>query len=95
MERKLIKKWTDEGLRPSSFEFFTNRPDLIIGKLPGKDAEVEYICPKCQNYEIKTISMGKGVTKTGRQKKKFDRPEFDCTKCGNVIKVLELKKAGK
>lgn len=92
MERKLIKKWTQEGLRPSNFEFFTNRSDLIVGKQPGKDAEVEYVCPKCQNYEIITVAMGKGVTKTGRAKKKFDRPEFNCTKCGASIKVTELKK---
>lgn len=86
MESKLIKKWVDAGLKPSSFEFFTNRPNLVIGKLPNQQAEVEYVCPYCNFYEIKTIEMVKG-------KKKFARPEFNCSKCGKVIKVLDLKKA--
>ncbi len=92
MESKLIKKWMEQDLRPSNFEFFTNRPDLVVGKLPEKDAEVEYVCPHCKNHEMKTIQMGKGTTATGRTKRKFDRPEFDCSKCGKLIKVLQLKK---
>lgn len=85
MESKLIKRWMGEGLKPSNFEFFTNRPNLIIGKLPGKEAEVEYVCPFCNHYEIKTIQMEKG-------KKKFKRPDFACSKCSKTIKVHELKK---
>ena len=74
----------DSGLKPSDLEFFTNRPNLVVGKLPEKDAEVEYICPYCSFYEIKTIEMEKG-------KKKFLRPEFTCSKCGKTIKVAVLK----
>lgn len=82
-----------QGLRPSSFEFFTNREDLVVGKLPGKDAEAEYVCPHCGFYETKTVQMNKGLTASGKLKRKFDRPEFSCGKCGKTIKVLELKKA--
>jgi len=85
MDSKLIKKWMAEGSRPGNFEFFTNRPDVVVGKLPGKDAEVEYICPFCKFYEIKTVPMEKG-------KKKFKRPEFECSKCGKAIEVTNLKK---
>ncbi len=92
MDSKLIKKWEETGLRPSNFEFFTNRPNLIIGKLPNQDAEVEYTCPNCQLYEIKTIQMGKGTTKSGKTSRKFERPEFPCSKCNKVIKVTALKK---
>lgn len=85
MESKLIKKWMEQGLRPSSFEFFTNRPNLVIGKPPNQLAEVEYVCPFCQNYEIKNIEMERG-------KKKFNRPEFKCSKCNKTIEVPKLKK---
>ncbi len=81
-----------QNLRPSNFEFFTNRPELVVGKLPEKDAEVEYVCPHCSFYEIKRIQMNRGVTASGKPKKKLDRPEFNCSKCGKTIKVLELKK---
>lgn len=91
MESKLIKKWMDAGLKPGKFEFFTNRPELVIGKLHGQDAEVEYICPFCKFYEIKTIEMGKGTTKSGKTSKKFDRPTFSCSKCGKKIAVHKLK----
>ena len=87
MESKLIKKWMNSGLRPSSFEFFTNRLNIVVGKMPDRNAEVEYTCPYCNFYEIKEIEMGKG--KTG---KKFSRPEFSCSKCGKTIKVESLKK---
>ncbi len=92
MESKLIKKWIDSGLRPSGFEFFTNRPGLVVGKLPDKDAEVEYTCPYCQFYEIKSVQMQKNVTKSGKTSKKFVRPEFTCSKCKKLIKVETLKK---
>lgn len=92
MDSKLIKRWTESGLRPSNLEFFTNRPNLVIGKLPEQDAEVEYVCPYCQFYEIKSIPMEKNTTKTGKTSKKYKRPEFSCSKCGKTIKVLELKK---
>lgn len=85
MDSKLIKKWMAEGLRPGNFEFFTNRPDIVVGKLPGKDAEVEYVCPFCKFSEIKTVPMEKG-------KKKFKRPEFECSKCKKTIEVPNLKK---
>jgi len=88
MDSKLIKKWLGEGLKPSSFEFFTHRENVVVGKLPGKDAEVEYVCDKCNNYEIKIVEMGqKGV-----RKKKFERPEFECSKCGKIFKIEPLKK---
>ncbi len=92
MESKLIQKWKDAGIRPSNLEFFTNRSDLVMGKIPNQDAEVEYVCPSCQFYEIKSIQMEKGTTKTGKVSRKFDRPEFSCSKCNKVIKVVALKK---
>ncbi len=92
MESKLIQKWKEAGIRPSNLEFFTNRSDLVIGKQPNQDAEVEYVCPHCSFYEIKSISMGKGTTKSGKTSKKFDRPEFNCSKCNKVIEVPALKK---
>lgn len=85
MDSKLIKKWLAEGLKPSEFEFFTNRSDVVVGKRPEKDAEVEYVCPFCKFYEIKTVPMEKG-------KKKFKRPSFSCSKCGKTIEVSNLKK---
>jgi len=86
MESKLIKKWAEEGLSPSKdFEFFTRRENLIIGKKLNQLAEVEYNCPFCSFYEIKTIEMVKG-------KKKFKRPNFKCSKCGKTIEVPNLKK---
>ena len=88
MDSKLVKKWLAEGLKPSTFEFFTRRENVVVGKMPGKDAEVEYVCDKCSNYEIKTIEMEQG----GKKKKKFERPEFECTKCGKVFKIEPLKK---
>ncbi len=91
MESQLIKKWEENGLRPSNFEFFTNRPNLIVGKLPNQDAEVEYICPHCQFYEIKSIPMKKGTTKSGKTSEKFERPEFNCSKCNKIIEVCALK----
>jgi DNA-directed RNA polymerase subunit RPC12/RpoP len=91
MESKLIKKLMDTGLRPSKLEFFTNRSELVVAKQPGQPAEVEYICPHCKFYEIKNIEMGKGVTKSGKTSKKFDRPSFTCSKCGKTIEVPNLK----
>ncbi|MBI2545013.1 MAG: hypothetical protein HYW22_00220 [Candidatus Aenigmarchaeota archaeon] len=93
MDSKLVQKWRQAGLKPSNFQYFTNRPGLIIGKLPDQDAEVEYTCPFCSFYEIKTFPMEKGTTKTGKTSKKFDRPEFECSKCKKVIKVPALKNA--
>ena len=84
MESKLIKKLMDAGLGPSKLEFFTNRPELVVVKQSGQSAEVEYICPFCKFYEIKNIEMTKG-------KRKFDRPEFNCSKCGKTIEVPNLK----
>jgi len=86
MESKLIKKWVEEGLSPSKdFEFFTRRENLVIGKKLNQSADVEYQCPFCSFYEIKTIEMEKG-------KKKFKRPNFKCSKCGKTIEVPDLKK---
>jgi len=86
MESKLIKRWTDEGIKASNFEFFTRRENIIIGKLPGKDAEVEYVCPYCNFSEIKTVKMEK-------TKKKFKRPKFKCSNCQKTITVRDLKKS--
>jgi len=86
MESKLVKKWVEQGLRPSKdFEFFTRRENFVVGKLIDQPAEVEYICPFCGFHEIKTIEMEKG-------KKKFKRPKFKCSKCGKTILVPDLKK---
>jgi transposase-like protein len=86
MESKLIKKWIEEGLKPSrDFEFFTRRENLVIGKIWNESAQVEYVCPFCGFYEIKTIEMEKG-------KKKFKRPKFKCSKCGKTILVPDLRK---
>jgi hypothetical protein len=93
MESNLIKKLMGAGLTPSKLEFFTNRPELVIAKQRDKPAEVEYICPHCKFYEIKTVQMEKGTTKSGRTSKKFSRPEFNCSKCGKTIKVFDLKKS--
>ncbi len=92
MDSKLIKKWKEEELKPSSFEFFTNRPDMVMGKLPNQDAQIEYVCPSCQFYEIKSVPMERSVTKSGKPGKKFDRPEFPCSKCNKTIEVAPLKK---
>lgn len=64
---------------------------MIVGKQPNQDAEVEYTCPHCQFYEVKTVPMSKNTTKTGKTSKKFQRPEFSCSKCNKIIKVLALK----
>lgn len=85
MESKLLKEWMEKGLLLKDFEFFTKRENLVIGKLIGKPALVEYICPNCNFYEIKEIEMVKG-------KKKFKRPKFECSNCGKVIVVENLKK---
>jgi len=86
MESKLIKKWVKEGLSPSKdFEFFTRRENVVVGKLLDQPAQVEYNCPFCDFYEIKTIEMEKG-------KKKLKRPKFKCSKCGKTIIVPNLRK---
>jgi len=86
MESKLIKEWVEKGLMPSKdFEFFTRRENLVIGKQLNQPAQVEYNCPFCGFYEIKTIEMEKG-------KRKFNRPDFDCSKCGKKIEVPSLRK---
>ena len=92
MESKLIKKWEDSGVRPSNLEFFTNRENLIMGKLPNQDAEVEYTCPYCRFYEVKSVPMEKGTTKSGKTSRKFERPSFLCSKCNKTIEVSQLKK---
>ena len=91
MESQLVKKWRAAGLKPSNFEYFTNRPNVIVGKLPDEDAYIEYTCPHCGFYEIKMVPMKKNVTKSGKQSKKYERPEFACSKCNKIIKVLPLK----
>ena len=86
MESKLVKEWMEKGLLPSKdFEFFTRRDNLVIGKQLNQPAQVEYNCPFCSFYEIKTIEMEK-------EKKKFKRPDFNCSKCGKTIKVPNLRK---
>lgn len=87
VESELIKEWINKGLRPSKdFEFFTRRENFIVGKLWDQPAQVEYTCPYCGFYEIKTVEMEKG-------KKKFKRPKFKCSKCGRTIIVPNLKKS--
>ena len=86
MKSKLMEEWLKQGLSLSKdFEFFTRRENLIIGKKRNEKAKVEYICPFCGFYEIKTIEMQKG-------KKKFKRPKFKCSKCGKTIIVSDLRK---
>ena len=86
MDSKLVKKWVEQGLSPSKdFDFFTRRENLVVGKLKGQPAQVEYNCPFCGFYEIKTVEMEK-------RKKKFKRPKFKCSKCGKTILVPDLKK---
>lgn len=86
MDSKLVKKWMEQGLRPSKdFEFFTRRKNLIVGKKRDEPARVEYNCPFCGFYEIKNIEMKRG-------KKKFKRPKFKCSKCGKTILIPDLKK---
>lgn len=88
MNSKLIREWVKEGLSPSKdFEFFTKRPNFVVGKLRGQPAKAEYECPYCGFYEIKSIEMGK--VKSG---KKFKRPNFKCSKCGRMIRVPSLRK---
>jgi transcription elongation factor Elf1 len=86
MDSKLVKEWMDKGLMPSKdFEFFTRRENLVVGKQLNQPTQVEYNCPFCGFYEIKTIEMEKG-------KKKFKRPKFDCSKCGKTIELPDLRK---
>jgi predicted RNA-binding Zn-ribbon protein involved in translation (DUF1610 family) len=86
MESKLIQEWLKKGLLPTKdFEFFTRRENVVIGKQINQPAQVEYICPFCGFYEIKTIEMEKG-------KKKFKRPKFNCSKCGKTILIPDLRK---
>jgi DNA-directed RNA polymerase subunit RPC12/RpoP len=92
MDSKLVKEWMEEGLKPSKdFEFFTRRPDVVVGKLVGKPAQVEYVCPHCGFYETKEIEMEK-IIKGGKESRKFKRPKFKCSKCGKTITVESLKK---
>ena len=89
MESKLVEEWLSQGLKPSKdFEFFTRRPELIVGKVVDKPAKVEYICPFCKFYEIKEIEMERDS-----KGKKFKRPKFKCSKCDKTILVEGLKKA--
>jgi hypothetical protein len=87
-DSKLLKEWLSQGLKVSDFEFFTNRDNLVIGKLVGREALVEYICPYCGFYEIKEIELEKLVS----DPTKFKRPRFKCSKCGKTIIVESLKK---
>jgi transposase-like protein len=67
---------------------FTNRENLVIGKLVGQKALVEYICPYCEFYEIKEIEL----EKLASDPTKFKRPKFKCSNCGKTIIVENLKK---
>jgi len=89
MESKLVKEWISKGLKPSTdFEFFTRRPDLVLGKPINQPAIVEYKCPFCGFYEIKEIEMEKDS-----KGKKFKRPKFKCSKCEKTILVEDLRKS--
>ena len=83
---KLITQWIKAGLKPTDFEFFTNRPNIVIGKLPGQKALVEYRCPYCGYYEIKEIELER------KADGKFKRPKFKCSNCGRTIIVRQLRK---
>jgi transposase-like protein len=85
MESKLLKEWKEKNLLLKDFEFFTKRENLVIGKLIGKPALVEYICPYCNFYEIKEIELVRG-------KKRFRRPKFNCSNCKKTIFVEDLRK---
>ena len=88
METKLVKEWISQGLKPSKdFEFFTRRPDMVVGKVKGMPAKAEYTCPHCGFYEIKEIEMEKDP-----KGKKFKRPKFKCSKCDRIILIENLKK---
>lgn len=87
MKSKLVEEWIKKGLKPSKdFEFFSRRENIAIGKLWDQEAQVEYECPSCGFYEMKTIEMGKSG-------KKFKRPKFKCSSCGKTILVESLKKS--
>ena len=60
---------------------------MVVGKLRGEEAKVEYECPHCSFYEIKDIEMEKDS-----KGKKFKRPKFKCSSCGRTIRVESLKK---
>lgn len=83
---KLIAEWVKAGIKPTDFEFFTNRSNVVIGKLPGEEGLVEYRCPYCGFYEIKEIKLEK------KANGKFKRPKFKCSKCGKTIIVRDLRK---
>ena len=88
MDSQLVKEWLSKGLKPSKdFEFFTRRPNVVVGKQIGMPAKVEYICEFCGFYEIKEIEMEKDS-----KGKKFKRPKFKCSKCGKTIIVEDLRK---
>jgi len=88
MDSELVKEWVSQGLGPSKdFEFFTRRPDMVIGKMKDKPAKVEYICPFCGFQEIKEVEMEKDS-----KGKKFKRPKFKCSGCGKSIRLESLKK---
>ncbi|HLC51452.1 MAG TPA: hypothetical protein VJH90_03720 [archaeon] len=48
-------------------------------------AHIEFICPKCGNYEYKTQDWGK-ASKAAKY-----RFETKCSKCGGDIKIEKLK----
>lgn len=87
-DSKLLQEWLSKGLKVSDFEFFTNRENVVIGKLPNEDGLVEYTCPYCGFYEIKKIELEKSKA----DPRKFKRPKFKCSKCEKVILVESLKK---
>jgi predicted RNA-binding Zn-ribbon protein involved in translation (DUF1610 family) len=88
MDSKLVKEWVSKGLKPSKdFEFFTRRPNMVVGKVIGQPAKVEYECPHCGHYGIDEIEMEKDS-----KGKKFKRPKFKCSNCGKTIKVENLRK---
>lgn len=89
MDSKLVKEWVSQGLKPSKdFEFFSRRPDMVVGKVIGKPAKVEYTCPFCGLYEIKEVEMEKDS-----KGKKFKRLKFTCSGCGKSIIIEDLKKS--
>jgi len=88
MDSKIVKEWMSQGLKLSKdFEFFTRRPNMVVGKVKGLPAKAEYTCPFCGFQGIDEIEMEKDS-----KGKKFKRPKFKCSGCGKTIRVESLKK---
>lgn len=92
---KIEKIITERKLTPAECGYHTLRILENNGKvralvIKGESiVHIEFVCPKCGNYEYKTQEWGK-VSKGAKYR--FD---IKCSKCGNAIKVEKLKSAKK